>query len=114
MAKDLSALKPQDYEEIMEVMDMIEFEKIHKVMKFLGWTWGIPPHNDVPEIYELRKTCRELAFDAAVGARTKECEDWDGPYSCATGGFNCECWIDPEDDSLKVKIAFELTDYSNY
>lgn len=44
-----------------EVMDFLEFEKIHKVMKFLNWEWA--PENRIPEIYELRRFVRELIND---------------------------------------------------
>lgn len=39
-------------------MDFLEFEKIHKVMKFLNWEWAL--ENRVPEIYELRHFVRKL------------------------------------------------------
>lgn len=43
---------------IDEVMDFLQFERIHKVMKLLNWEWA--PENKVPEIYELRRFVREL------------------------------------------------------
>lgn len=46
---------------IDEVMDFLEFEKIHEVMKFLNWEYA--PENRVPEIYELRRFVRELIND---------------------------------------------------
>ena len=39
-------------------MDYLNFEKIHKVMKFLHWKWT--SKNRVPETYELRQFVREL------------------------------------------------------
>lgn len=39
-------------------MDYLDFEKIHKVMKFLNWTWT--PTYQVPEIYEIRRFLRNL------------------------------------------------------
>ena len=43
---------------IDEVMDSLQFEKIHKVMKFLNWKWM--PENRIPKIYELRPFVRNL------------------------------------------------------
>ena len=38
-------------------MDFLDFEKIHKTMLYLNWTW----HNTgVPEIYEIRQFVRKL------------------------------------------------------
>lgn len=42
-------------------MDYLNFDKIHKVMKFLNWKWA--PENRVPEIHELRQFVRELIND---------------------------------------------------
>ena len=43
------------------VMDFLNFERIHKVMKCLNWEWVA--ENRVPEIYELRQFVRKLIND---------------------------------------------------
>lgn len=75
---------------IDEVMDYFNFEKIHKTMLFLNWTW----HNTgVPEIYELRQFVREL-LNQLFEENLKE-------ISC--GGFH----LYRKEDSIVV--TFELT-----
>ena len=67
---------------IDEVMDYLEFEKIHKAMKALNWTWV--PEFEVPEIYKLRQFLRKMINDLidenlteiqCGGFRVRKCEE---------------------------------------
>lgn len=67
-------------EQIDDIMDNFEFDKVHEIMKFLGWTWGMDPEKRIPEVYELRKKAREyLRYVAKHGGTT------------GSGGFTAQC-----------------------
>ena len=42
-------------------MNFLDFEKIHKVTKYLNWEWA--PEDGVSEIYELRQFLRTMIND---------------------------------------------------
>lgn len=50
-------------EEIDNILDDFDFEKIHKVMEALGWVWE-PIGSRVPTIAQLRKAARARLRDA--------------------------------------------------
>ena len=43
-------------DQIEEIMDQFDFERTHKVMKFLGWSYA---GRGVPSIDEIKKNARE-------------------------------------------------------
>ena len=47
-------------EQIDAILDSFDFEQVHKVMTAINWTWS---EDGVPDIYELRKTVRQLLKD---------------------------------------------------
>ena len=60
-------------EAIDTIMDYFKFEKVHKVMKFLEWTWS----DGTPSVPELRQQARRLLK-----------ESFETKSSMATGGFH--------------------------
>jgi hypothetical protein len=68
-------------EQIDDIMDEFEFDKVHKVMEFLDWKWWFDGETErVPEVYELRKKAREyLRYVAKHGGTT------------GSGGFMAQC-----------------------
>ena len=79
---------------IDDIMDFLDFEKIHKVMRFLNWEWHISDSISVPEIYEIRKFLRNLINQLIdENLRVIEC-----------GGFRVSK-IDFEDESV-IKVDF--------
>ena len=67
-------------EQIDDIMDSFEFDKVHEVMRFLNWEWGMDENKRVPEVYELRKKAREyLRYVAKHGGTT------------GSGGFIAQC-----------------------
>lgn len=65
-----------------DVIDNLDFEGIHKVMKFLGWTYGSDEHT--PTIDELKKTCEDLFQSACLFLL----ENKETMATTSTGGFN--------------------------
>lgn len=45
-------------QQIDEIMDNFDFERVHKTMVALHWPWGTP--GEVPEPYQIRKKAREM------------------------------------------------------
>jgi hypothetical protein len=48
-----------------EILDEFDFEKVHKVMVALNWTWH--SNDGVPSIGDLRRAARELLNDLVRG-----------------------------------------------
>ena len=46
-------------EQIDNILDEFNFERIHDMMEAVGWTWGSPPEAFVPEVGDLRKAARK-------------------------------------------------------
>jgi hypothetical protein len=82
-------------EAIEDVLDYFDFDKVHKVMTCLNWTWH--DTEGVPMVGDLRKRARELLKEVPVGGYR------------ATGGFEVR---QPEENYYS--LAFVLTDWNNY
>ena len=71
----------------MEAIDKIikgfDFERVHKIMLLLNWTWF--PRNTVPTIEELKKTAESLLKQAEI-----EFEKTKIFSNIETGGFVAE------------------------
>jgi hypothetical protein len=68
-------------EQIDDIMDDFDFDKVHKIMEFLNWEWWFEENEKrVPEVSELRKKAREyLRYVAKHGGTT------------GSGGFTAQC-----------------------
>lgn len=68
-------MKKKDIKAIDEILQEFDFEKVHKVMKFLKWQWAFT--NGIPNIEDMKKLAKDLL--------TRVCEE---KTSCTgTGGF---------------------------
>jgi hypothetical protein len=91
-------------EQIDEIMDNFDFNKVAKVMDFLDWKWFLNGYR-VPEESEIRKKVRQHlaeAFDCGQGQGRK--------YTLCTGGFVCS--YDPQYSELS--LTFELDGWASY
>lgn len=61
---------------IDEILDEFDFEKVHRVMTALSWTWYREP--EVPSITDLRRMARYLL---------KQVVESKGIHSVGSGGF---------------------------
>jgi phage pi2 protein 07 len=75
---------------IKDVMDEFDFDKVHKVMKYVGWEWG--DCDGVPSTYSLIKVAEELLKDAYTKNTT-----------VAQGGFIAKM----ENGSLELSFILE-------
>lgn len=94
-------------EAINSILDNFDFEKVHRVMSYLNWTWR---NDGVPSVDYLKNEVRKLIVEALTS------EDIEYSYHIATGGFDIRIEVDnldfgvPDDFEHKVNIhvAFEL------
>lgn len=73
------------YSKIDEVMDRFDFDKVHRVMKFLNWTWYTNPYAP-PTIDDLKSTARECLCTAV--RLYEESQNKDIGMTAGTGGFH--------------------------
>jgi len=93
----------------MDILDELDFDKIHSVMKFLDWRWSTSEDGlEVPTISEMRKTCRKYLILTAEHCLTEKSKE----YYTATGGFRFEGRL-YDDGFLFLRVAFEVTDHDN-
>lgn len=76
---------------IEHILDNFDFERVHKVMTVLNWTWYFT--EGVPEISDLRKEARRLLKDVAKRKEDRVCT--------GTGGFE----VYKEDGVLELKFV---------
>lgn len=79
---------------INAIMEDIDFEKIHKVMEFLGWEWW---GQGVPSIETIRTEARNHLERA-----------WDSRCSTGSGGFWVEYEGETEEDYPLLRMSFQL------
>lgn len=89
---------------VNEVMDLFDYERVHKVMEFLDWEWA---GKSIPEIYDLRVESRRLLEE--VANKVIEGEEY---YFVATDGFKAEAWKN-DDDTLGLRLSFILENSEN-
>ena len=73
------------YSSINDVMERFDFDKVHKVMTFLNWTWATTTGGTVPSIDEL-KACAYQLLHLAVQSHEERGRPLTGS-NVATGGF---------------------------
>jgi hypothetical protein len=88
-------------EQIDEIMDIFDFNRVLKVMEMLEWTWS--PSNCVPDEYEVRKSARRMM---------KQLIDYTDGGTTSSGGFRATLTqkADNEGKWLRVDLAFCIDD----
>ena len=107
----MTILTDKHYETIMDCLDEFDFDRVHKVMMHLNWTYS--DDKDVPTVEYLRKQARGYLIRVATEALERETE-----YITGTGGFRYEAKIyngDAEgtDGYLWLRMAFEIESWDN-
>lgn len=85
-------------EQIDDIMDEFDFDKVHKIMEFLNWEWWFEGNEKrVPEVCELRKKAREhLRHVARCGGTT------------GSGGFTAQCRKGYDEDENRSYVWLDL------
>ena len=80
-------------EQMDEIMDSFEFDKVLSVMKHLNWKWG--SSKGIPDEYEVRQQARKTMKYAI------ECNG-----DAGTGGFHATVDDNPEEGWVRLNLHF--------
>lgn len=105
VSQDVSSVgnKCPHQELIDEVMYNFNFNRVHKVMTFLDWTWASPKGFSIPTIDEIKEEARRLLVDAVTKHTT-----------IASCGFKARFEDSPDGEEPFIGLEFIIEDYSNY
>ncbi len=88
------------YDQIPEVMERFDFQKVHRVMEFLDWRWT--SYGAVPPLSALESTAYQLLNDAV---REYLADPHPSGMSVSTGGFTAEV-ITYRSGAEKIQLTF--------
>lgn len=97
-------------EEIDDILDYFDFEKVHKAMEALDWEWVSPYGLAVPLLGDLRKQARQLLTDAFK----KVTPGLNSEFFIATGGFIVQARTYDGDNKIYARLAFEVSSNDNW
>ena len=93
------------HDEIEEILDNFDFEKVKKVMDALEWKYW-DSEGDTVSIYELRRMARNLLKDVYNAANS---DHWFG----GSGGFEVERWMYPGETKKYLYLKFVVAEWNN-
>jgi hypothetical protein len=88
----------EQHKAVNDIMDWFDFEKVHKVMKYLRWNW-VSAEDGIPYLGEIKSQARDLL--------TRSIQEGQG---LGTGGFQVTYL--PHENYLKLEFIvsdFETT-----
>lgn len=97
-------------EQINNIMDCFDFDKVHKAMVALDWKWGMHGGFHIPAQRELRKRAREIlreTFD-----KLEEAED-SRSFTIETGGFEARA-TSYDNEDIKLELRFSVSTWENF
>jgi hypothetical protein len=92
---------------IDDVMDGFDFDKVHRMMTAVNWTWG--GEEQSPCISELRASARRN-LRRAHECCLKHCE----AYTVSSGGFTARVDYDDEVDNFYVYLSWGVDNNNVY
>ena len=95
-----------NYKAINQIVNMIDWHVVHKVMKYLDWTW-MGSENGVPEVYELKAKALSYGEQAVAEVIARGDE-----YFIESGGIRVQAKMYPEGD-IWLHVAFILKSWDN-
>lgn len=104
-------LHKKEQEIIDNILNEFDFEKCHRVMKFLNWTWGFNPNP--PSVNELRKSAKDRFNNAIEGILTEKSHSHHYRYSCSSGGLKASVWKNKYNQICRAELEFVLTNWSS-
>ena len=93
-------------EQIEDLLDEFDFDKVKKVMDFLDWKYFDTGYGEGRSVGRLRRMARhllELVYNE---------EDQEHSFT-ASGGFHAERWMYPGDTQKYLELKFVVTEWSN-
>lgn len=103
--KDNSEL--ENFKAINSIVDMVDWNRVHDVMKFLSWEWS-SCETGVPEVYELKKHALKYSEYVLEGVLKSQNE-----FFTECGGIRVEAKMFPEGD-IWLHVSFVLAGWDNY
>lgn len=97
-------------QDIEEILDHFNFSEVKQVMDHLHWLWF--DTIGVPEIADLRQAARRLLSE--VKETVIKNKEFTATSNRATGGFRAEAFKYADDDKIYMRLAFEVTEWSNF
>ena len=97
------------YDMINEVLAHFDFDKVHKVMKALNWTWvdeGVP---DVRTIKESAEERMNSAIEQVTDRSNTEHQDIG--WISYSGGLKAMAWRDADHNLARVQLEFIVTEW---
>ncbi len=91
--------------QIEDLLDEFDFDKVKRVMDFLGWVYHDSPDNEVT-IGELRRMARNL-LESVYN------EGASGESITACGGFEAARYMYLPDTEKYLTLKFVVTEWSN-
>lgn len=89
-----------------EVLDNFDFERVHKVMELLEWTWATKKkEHKIPSVKKMKKHASRLIDDALKGLKKSGLEQ----YSISTGGFEACAFYGEE--GLEIGLRFIVEEF---
>jgi hypothetical protein len=98
---ELDKKTTQVYDQIDNIIQNFDFEKVHKTMKILKWRWVIGRELVIPSVQQLVEKARSLLIEAATKTTSVE-----------LGGFKATAKYS-EKDILCLRLEFILERYYN-
>ena len=100
----------KEYELIDEVIENFDFNKCHRVMKYLKWTWAFD--RDVPTIDRLRESARKRIESAIDGIKkSKKHSHLEGYFSLSVG-LKATVWKNRYGQITNIQLDFILTEWN--
>jgi hypothetical protein len=116
LGKMLEQPKPKVYIDpvgkmVNEIIEGFDFDKVHKTMVELNWTWAesfMPP-----SIEEMKDTAEYLLREAA---KSRLSDDYmeihhSSPITVGTGGFEAKAWCDEYHQITELELKFVVASY---
>lgn len=98
------------YEAMVQWQDCIanfDFEKMHKIMEFLDWTWY--SSNGVPDVDHIKDTAMKQLYRCYVGWHENKFASGEQYYSDGGGLLASYAYFDDEDiEDEKARHGFNL------
>ena len=106
----LSSSYDDPTDDINEILDEFDFERVNDVMEAICWEWVMSDGRyGIPSIPELRKQSRRLLEETVSNLiSSKETQ-----YYIESGGFRAEANKYDDDPKIYIRLSFVVTSWEN-
>lgn len=102
---------PEYQKQIDNILENFDFERVHKVMKYLDWQWCRNGEYSVPELHELKPYAKKLLDQVSKEVVINHLDE----YGLECGGFVAQAYKDEKNpDNVLLMLRFSLASWYNY